>query len=105
MKDSYLFEYVNENEFRMYESALRKYDLFAFKKLFFSYYPSFKEGEFLGKIISTNDQNNSKNYELILCMTHDDMEFIKLHYTVYFNEKIIMLDKITPEVFWRRTSI
>ena len=22
---------------------------------------------------------------------------IKLHYTVYFNEKIVMLDKITPE--------
>ena len=100
MKDNYLFEYVNENEFRKYERSLKKYNMLAYKKLYFSYYPSFKEGNFLGEIVSTNNQNNSKNYELKLptdimfSKVHGD---IKLHYTVYFNEKIVMLDKITPE--------
>ena len=100
MKDNYLFEYVNENEFRKYERSLKKYNMLAYKKLYFSFYPSFKEGKFLGEIISTNKQNNSKNYELKLptdtmfSKVHGD---IKLHYTVYFNEKIVMLDKITPE--------
>ena len=99
MKDNYLFEYVNENEFRKYERSLKKYNMLAYKKLYFSYYPSFKEGNFLGEIVSTNEQNNSKNYELKLptdimfSKVHGD---IKLHYTVYFNEKIVMLDKITP---------
>lgn len=100
MKDSFLFEYVNENEFRKYERSLKKYNMLAYKKLYFSYYPSFKEGKFLGEIVSNNEQNNSKNYELKLptdsmfSKVHGD---IKLHYTVYFNEKIVMLDKITPE--------
>lgn len=100
MKDNYLFEYVNENEFRKYERSLKKYNMLAYKKLYFSYYPSFKEGKFLGEIVSSNDQNNSKNYELKLptdimfSKVHGD---IKLHYTVYLNEKIVMLDKITPE--------
>ena len=100
MKDSYLFEYVNENEFRKYERSLKKYNMLAYKKLYFSFYPSFKEGKFSGEIVSINDQNNSKNYELKL---PTDIMFskvhggIKLHYTVYFNEKIVMLNKITPE--------
>ena len=100
MKDTYLFEYVNENEFRKYERSLKKYNMLAYKKLYFSYYPSFKEGKFLGEIVLKNDQNNSKNYELKLptdamfSKVHGD---IKLHYTVYLNEKIVMLDKITPE--------
>ncbi len=100
MKDSYLFEYVNENEFRKYERSLKKYNMLAYKKLYFSFYPSFKEGKFLGEIVASNEQNNSKNYELKLptdtmfSKVHGD---IKLHYTVYFNEKIVMLDKITPE--------
>lgn len=100
VKDNYLFEYINENEFRKYERSLKKYNMLAYKKLYFSYYPSFKEGKFLGAIVSVNEQNNSKNYELKLptdimfSKVHGD---IKLHYTVYFNEKIVMLDKITPE--------
>ncbi len=100
VKDNYLFEYINENEFRKYERSLKKYNMLAYKKLYFSYYPSFKEGKFLGEIVSVNEQNNSKNYELKLptdimfSKVHGD---IKLHYTVYFNEKIVMLDKISPE--------
>ena len=85
VKDNYLFEYINENEFRKYERSLKKYNMLAYKKLYFSYYPSFKEGKFLGEIVSVNEQNNSKNYELKLptdimfSKVHGD---IKLHYTV-----------------------
>lgn len=100
MKENYLFEYVNENEFRKYERSLKKYNMLAYKKLYFSYYPSFKEGNFLGEIVLFDEKNNFKNYELKLptdsmfSKVHGD---VKLHYTVYFNEKIVMLDKITPE--------
>ena len=74
--------------------------MLAYKKLYFSFYPSFKEGKFLGEIISTDEANKTKNYELKLptdvmfSKVHGD---IKLHYTVYEDKKIVMLDKITPE--------
>lgn len=96
----YLFEYTNENEFRKYERSLKKYNMLAYKKLYFTYYPSLKEGKFLGELISKDDTKNTTNYELKLptdimfSKVHGD---IKLHYTVYQNEKIVMLDKITPE--------
>lgn len=100
MKENYIFEYTNENEFRKYERSLKKYNMLAYKKLYFSFYPSLKEGKFLGEVVATNEQNNSKTYELklptdiIFSKVHGD---IKLHYIVYLNEKIVMLDHITPE--------
>lgn len=96
----YLFEYTNENEFRKYERSLKKYNMLAYKKLYFSYYPSLKEGKFLGELISKDETQNILNYELKLptdtmfSKVHGD---IKLHYAVYQKEKIVMLDKITPE--------
>lgn len=100
MKETYLFEYTSENEFKKYERSLKKYNMLAFKKLYFSYYPSLKEGTFIGELISSNDNNKTKSYELklptdiLFSKVHGD---IKLHYTVYETEKIVMLDKITPE--------
>ena len=99
MKETYIFDYVNENEFRKLERAIKKYNMLAYKKLYFEYYPSLKEGNFLGKLISSNDKNNTSNYELKLptdamfSKVHGD---IKLYYTVYNNEKIVMLDKFEP---------
>ena len=99
MKETYIFDYVNENEFRKLERAIKKYNMLAYKKLYFEYYPSLKEGNFLGKLISTNQSNNTSNYELKLptdamfSKVHGD---IKLYYTVYNNEKIVMLDKFEP---------
>ena len=57
MKETYLFDYINENEFKKLERSLKKYNMLAYKKLY----------------------------------------FIKLHYLVYENNKIVMLDKLTPE--------
>ena len=99
MKESYMFEYINENEFKKLERSLNKYDMLAYKKLYFEFYPALKEGNFLGELISTNSSQATKTYELKLptdimfSKVHGD---IKLVYLVYENEKIVMLDKIMP---------
>ena len=73
--------------------------MLAYKKLYFEYYPALKEGNFLGKLISTNKEKNTKTYELklptdaLFSKVHGD---IKLYYLVYENEKIVMLDKFEP---------
>ena len=100
MKEIYLFEYVNENEFHKLERSLKKYNMLAYKKLCFEYYPKMKEGKFLGEVVSKNSQNNTVTYELKL---PTDALFAKVHgdiivkYIVYKNEKMIMLDTIEPE--------
>ena len=104
MKTSYLFEYINENEFKKLERSLKKYNMLAFKKLYFEFYPKLKEGNFLGDIVDNNQTKNIVSYELkfptdittdiMFSKVHGD---IKLHYHVYENEHTIMLDTISPE--------
>lgn len=100
MKSNYVFEYTNENNFKKLERSLKKYNMLAYKKLYFEYYPALKEGKFLGELISTNKVNNTATYKLKLptdmmfAKVHGDVE---LHYVVYENEKIVMLDTIKPE--------
>ena len=100
MKGIYLFDYINENEFKKLERSLKKYNMLAYKKLYFEYYPALKEGNFLGELVSTNQQNGTETYELKLptdpmfAKVHD---VIKLHYMVYKNEHIVMLVTISPE--------
>ena len=100
MKEMYLFDYVNENEFHKLERSLKKYNMLAYKKLYFYYYPKLKEGNFLGELIKTNEENNTKSYELRLptdSMFAKVHGYIKLKYIVYENEKIVMLSSIEPE--------
>ena len=98
MKQNYIFEYQNEIDFKKKERSVKKYNMLAYKKLYFDYYPKLREGEFLGKLVS--EQANMKSYELIL--PTDDM-FVKvhgeitLHYTVYDNSNVILLTNITPD--------
>lgn len=100
MKESYAFEYVNENEFKKLERSLKKYNMLAYKKLYFEYYPKLKEGNFVGELVGTNKVKNNATYELKLptdimfSKVHGD---IKLHYIVYENDKIVMLDTLSPE--------
>ncbi|MDD4298766.1 MAG: hypothetical protein PHS98_03975 [Bacilli bacterium] len=100
MKGSYIFEYFNENEFNKLERSVKKYNMLAYKKLVFEYYPSIKEGKFLGKVVSMNSQDKTKTYELKLptddmfAKVHGDM---KLRYTVYEDKHVILLNTITPE--------
>ena len=99
IKDTYIFDYVNENEFRKLERSIKKYNMLAYKKLYFDFYPKLKEGNFLGKLVSANQENNTSSYELKLptdamfSKVHGD---IKLYYMVYHKEKIVMLDKFEP---------
>ncbi len=100
MKEVYVFEYLNENEFHKLERSLKKYNMLAYKKLYFEYYPSLKEGKFLGEVISTNQANDSTTYELklptdtLFSKVHGD---IKLRYLVYKTQKTIVLDTLIPE--------
>ena len=100
MKGIYLFDYINENEFKKLERSLKKYNMLAYKKLYFEYYPALKEGNFLGELVSKNKANSTETYELKL--PTDPMfakvpDNIKLHYIVYLKEHIVMLNTITPE--------
>ena len=100
MKENYVFDYVNENEFHKLERSLKKYNMLAYKKLYFEYYPKLKEGNFLGQVMSTNQVNGTTTYKLklptdiLFAKVHGDIE---LHYVVYAEEKIVMLDTLTPE--------
>ena len=100
MNKGYVFEYRNENEFKKLERSVKKYNMLAYKKLKFDYSDSLKNGKFLGRLISTNSKEETKTYELII--PTDDM-FAKvhgemtLHYTVYENKNIVLLETITPE--------
>ncbi|MDO5568802.1 MAG: hypothetical protein Q4G04_01655 [bacterium] len=100
MKNAFVIEYLNENNFRKLERAVKKYNMLAYKKLMFEYYPAFREGNFKGVKVSTNKKDNIIAYELKLptdimfSKVHGD---IMLHYSVYVNQKIVMLNTITPE--------
>jgi len=100
MKNSYVIEYLNENEFRKKERAVKKYNMLAYKKLMFEFYPDFREGKFDGVIVSKNTNDGITKYDLKLptdptfSKVHGD---IVLHYSVYENQKIVMLNTIDPE--------
>ena len=100
MKNAYVIEYLNENEFRKKERSLKKYNMLAYKKLIFDCVPALRNGNFQGEIVSKNSKEGIVKYEYKLptdrmfSQVHGD---IKLHYTLYENQKIIMLDTITPE--------
>ena len=100
MMNTYIFEYLDENDFRKKERSVRKYNMLAYKKLTFNYYPELRKGNFLGKEVSKNEKDNTISYELKLPTdelfekVHGEM---RLHYTVYEDKGIILLTNITPE--------
>lgn len=100
MEKSFIFEYLDENDFRKKERSVRKYNMLAYKKLTFSYYPELRKGNFLGKEVSKNVEDNTVSYELklptddLFAKVHGE---IMLHYTVYLDKNIILLTNITPE--------
>lgn len=98
--ESYIVDYINENEFKKLEYSLKKYNMLAYKKLYFECYPELKKGNFLGEVTSINKENDSKSYQLELPtdkMFEKVHGIVKLHYIVYEDKKIIVFDKITPK--------
>lgn len=98
MRENYLFEYANEAEFKKLERSLKKYNMLAFKKLYFEIYPSLKEGKILGE--NTDENEAYKKYELklptdiLFAKVHG---YIKLHFSISTVKKVIILETITPE--------
>ena len=100
MKSSYIIDYINEKKKKKKERAIKKYNMLAYKKLLFDYYPSLREGNFLGVLVSTNEKDHIDKYELTL---PTDKTFVKvhgnitLHYSVYKDNNTVMLETLTPE--------
>jgi len=95
----YILDYVNENEYHKLERALKKYNMLAYKKLNFEYYPALRGGNFLGEKISANKKDGTITYELKLPSDHMFTQVhgdVKLHYIVYTKQNTVMLDTITP---------
>lgn len=96
----YVLDYTDENEFKKLERALKKYNMLAFKKLNFEYYPAMRNGKFLGKLVKTNKSVGTETYELKLpsdkmfTQVHGE---VKLIYTVYKNEETVILDELLPK--------
>lgn len=95
----YVLDYICENEFKKLERALKKYNMLAFKKLNFEFYPSLRNGNFIGELVSSNKKNKTETYELRL---PSDKMFtkiygpVKLIYTVHHKEETVVLETITP---------
>ena len=100
MRQYYVFEYLNENNFRKKERTVRKYNMLAYKKLTFEYYPEIRNGNFLGELVSVNKKDKTRSYELklptaeIFAKVHGE---IRLHYTVYEDKNVVLLTNITPD--------
>lgn len=103
MNSSYVFEYQNENDFRVKERTLRKYNMLAYKELIFKDYPELRNGNFLGTMVSESEIENTQSYELelptdeLFKKVHGN---VRLHYTVYLDKKMILLTNITPTEIW-----
>jgi hypothetical protein len=97
MNEKYIFEYTDENKFNKLESALKKYNMLAYKKLCFEYYPALKQGELLGEIVSDDEKGTHYALKLptdsMFSKVHGD---VKLHYYVK-KGNVIIIDTITPE--------
>lgn len=97
---NYVVDYLNENEFMKKERSLKKYNMLAFKELVFKCVPALRDGNFLGEIESKNTKDGIVKYKYklptdhLFSKVHGD---IYVHYTLYENQKLIMLDTITPE--------
>lgn len=100
MNNRYILDYTDENYFRKLERSLKKYNMLAYKKLVFDFYPKLRAGEFVGELISINKHEQTETYELKL---PTDSLFIKvygevkLNYSVYKAQNTVMLNTLEPE--------
>ena len=95
----FILDYINENEYKKLERALKKYNMLAYKKLNFEYYPALRSGKFLGELKSSDSGNKTETYELKL---PSDLLFTQVHgevkvrYIVYKEQNVVMLETIMP---------
>ena len=106
MNNNYLIEYLNENEFRKKERAIKKYNMLAYKKLLFDFYPSLRDGNLLGVITSNNVEEGITKYELKL---PTDIMFNKVHGDIMLHYLVLVtgcmsVGKIQESEVFRVTS-
>ena len=95
----FVLDYIDENEYKKLERALKKYNMLAFKKLNFDYYPALRNGKFVGELVSVNKKAGTEKYELrlpsdkLFTQIHGE---VKLLYTVNKKDDTVLLDTITP---------
>ena len=100
MKGRYILDYLDENNFKKLERSLKKYNMVAYKKLMFDFYPKVRSGEFVGELVSINKHEQTETYDLKL---PTDSLFVKvygevkLNYTVYKQNNIVMLNNLEPK--------
>ena len=100
MKGRFLLDYLDENYYKKLERSLKKYNMVAYKKLVFDFYPKLRSGEFLGELVSINKHEQTETYELKL---PTDSLFVKvygevkLNYTVYRSQNTVMLNLLEPK--------
>ena len=97
----YILDYIDENDFKKRERSLKIYNMLAYKKLMFEYYPNIRNGEFLGDVVSQDKKEQTTNYSLKLPA---DSLFEKVHgkvtleYIVYENMGVVLLKTILPDI-------
>ena len=95
----FILDYINENEYKKLERALKKYNMLAFKKLNFEYYPSLRSGKFLGELVASDKTKHTETYELklpsdtLFQQVHGE---VKIRYIVYNDQNTVMLETIMP---------
>ena len=100
MKGRYLLDHLDENYYKKLERSLKKYNMVAYKKLVFDFYPKLRSGDFVGELISINKHEQTETYELKL---PTDSLFVKvygevkLNYTVYRSQNTVMLNLLEPK--------
>ena len=83
---------------------MKEYSNYTYEKLVFNVFPELMKGNFKGKIVSYDTKRKITKYELKLPIDSDstlsDMnENFTLHYMVYENKDLVILDTITPETY------
>ena len=81
----FILDYINENEYKKLERALKKYNMLAYKKLNFEYYPALRSGNFVGELKLPSD--------LLFTQVHGE---VKVRYIVYKEQNVVMLETIMP---------
>lgn len=100
MKGRFILDYLDENNFKKLERSLKKYNMVAYKKLMFDYYPKLRSGEFIGDLVSIDKHDQTETYDLRL---PTDSLFVKvygevkLNYTVYKSEGTVLLNNLEPK--------
>ena len=100
MKNRYLLDYLDENFFKKLERSLKKYNMVAYKRLMFEYYPKLRNGEFVGEHISINKHEQTETYEIKLPTDSLFLKVygeVKLNYTVYKKQHTVMLNLLEPK--------